>query len=297
VVWGVAGKPAAKAAGAVDMTGTAEGAAIPAGAVMRRADGVEYVATASAAIAGGLATVSIEAVETGVGGNAAAGAALALVSPIAGVTSAGAVASGGVTGGASREADGAPGTDDTSTFRGRILDRIRQAPHGGAGFDYVKWALEVPGVTRAWVSPLENGLGTVTVRFMMDDAYADGVPVGDDSTAPGGPTGDVQTVYDYINALRPVTAELIVVKPVPVPLPVTITGLSVNTPETQAAVAAELADLIRRDASPGATIRRSRVVEAISIAAGEDYHTLTAPPADVPHGTGEIATPGAITYA
>ena len=42
----------------------------------------------------------------------------------------------------------------------RVLARLRQPPHGGADFDYIRWALEVPGVTRAWVYPLELGAGT-----------------------------------------------------------------------------------------------------------------------------------------
>ena len=44
---------------------------------------------------------------------------------------------------------------------------------GGAEVDYVQWALGVPGATRAWCYPLEMGMGTVTVRFMMDNLRAD----------------------------------------------------------------------------------------------------------------------------
>ena len=56
---------------------------------------------------------------------------------------------------------------------------------GGAQADYVTWALAVPGVTRAWAAS-EQGAGTITVRFLMDDLRAD-----DD----GWPTpADVQTV-------------------------------------------------------------------------------------------------------
>ena len=71
-------------------------------------------------------------------------------------------------------------------------------PMGGAQDDYVTWALAVPGVTRAWAAP-EQGLGTITVRFLMDDLRAD-----DD----GWPTpADIIAVKDYIDKMRPVTVK------------------------------------------------------------------------------------------
>jgi uncharacterized phage protein gp47/JayE len=66
-------------------------------------------------------------------------------------------------------------TDDE--LRLRVLTRIRQPPMGGDADDYVAWALAVPGVTRAWCSPLEMGIGTVTVRVMCDDLRATGDPM------------------------------------------------------------------------------------------------------------------------
>jgi uncharacterized phage protein gp47/JayE len=54
-------------------------------------------------------------------------------------------------------------------LRARLLERIQNPPSGGAAEDYVAWALEVPGVTRAWVYPKEMGAGTVTVRFVRDN--------------------------------------------------------------------------------------------------------------------------------
>jgi len=54
--------------------------------------------------------------------------------------------------------------------------------------------------------------------------------------------------------------------------------------------------MLRRRAVPGGTIRRSWIWEAVSVAAGEDSHAITAPAGDVAHGTGEIAVLGVITY-
>lgn len=78
---------------------------------------------------------------------------------------------------------------------------------GGTQADYEQWALEVPGVTRAFVTQ-EMGRGTVTVRFMMDGTYPDGVPK----------DGDRQAVAAHIETVRPVTADVYVVLPVADPL-------------------------------------------------------------------------------
>src|SRR4029077_19696830 len=94
--------------------------------------------------------------------------------------------------------DGGTDTETDEQLRSRILHRIRNPPMGGAIADYVTWALAVPGVTRAWAAP-EQGVGTITVRFLMDDLRAD-----DD----GWPTSnDLQIVDDYIDKMRPVTVK------------------------------------------------------------------------------------------
>lgn len=275
-IWGMSRKPATAATGTVTFSG-ADGTVIPAGTALQRADGIEYTTDAETTIAGSAASVAITATKPGEAGNAAGGTALTLVSPISGVDSTATVDSAGLAGGADTE------TDDS--LRSRLLARIQQPPHGGATADYETWALEVSGVTRAWVYPAELGLGTVTVRFMMDDTYADGIPQ----------AADVQAVQDHIDALRPVTADVTVVAPVAVPLDFTI-QLTPNTSSVQAAVQAELTDLLRREAEPGGTIPLSHIREAISIASGETDHVLVAPTADVTHNTGEIAVMGSITW-
>jgi len=73
--------------------------------------------------------------------------------------------------------------------------------------------------------------------------------------------------------------------------------LSPNTAAVQAAVTAEVADLIVRDAKPGSPILISRLREAVSIAAGESDNAIITPAADVPHATGHMAIPGTITFS
>lgn len=272
--------PAAYAIGAITVTGT-NGTAIEVGTVFKRADGKTYTSTAEVSIAGTTADVPVVADETGQSGNAAAGTALNLDSPIAGINAAGVVAAIGLTGGADIE--------DVESLRARVLARIRQTPHGGARHDYVAWAKEVPGVTRAWCYPLEMGDGTVTVRFVRDD---------DVSAIPDG--AEVTAMHDYLETKRPVAGELFVSAPVAMPINFTIT-ISPATLAVKAAVEASLRDLLLREAVPqggdiDGTILLSHLREAISLAAGEADNSLISPIADVSLLTGQIATFGSITW-
>lgn len=52
----------------------------------------------------------------------------------------------------------------------RLLDDIRRPPAGGNQYDYVKWARSIDGVARAYCVPLANGLGTVDVILLADEA-------------------------------------------------------------------------------------------------------------------------------
>jgi len=277
-IWLPQGRKAATlATGNVIFTGV-DGVSVPAGTLIQRADAVQFTTDSIAAIAAGTATVAVSAVVAGSNGNTVASSPLALVSPIASIDSNVSCDATGIINAADAELDDA--------LRQRILDRIRNAPHGGNASDYETWALEVAGVTRAWVYAQELGIGTVSVRFVVDNDLAGLIP----------DVAKVAEVQAYIDALRPVTAAVIVVAPIAAPIDLTI-ALTPNDAATQAAVSAELADLISREAVPGGTILLSHIREAISIAAGETNHVLSAPSADVTNTAGSIATLGAITWA
>lgn len=272
----LAPKAATFASGPVTVTGSS--GTIPVGQALRRSDGERFEVTAGAALAGGTATVTVEAVNPGALGNTAATETLTFESPIVGINSDATVASGGITGGNDEE--------DTEDFRQRVLDREREPPQGGADHDYVAWALEVAGVTRAWVYPHENGLGTVVVRFVRDDD-ADLIPDGDE-------VADVQAKLDEE---RPVTAEVTAVAPTPLPIDFEI-DLEPNTADVQAAVLAELEDLLLNQAAPGdgegqGTIYLSQIQTAVGSAAGVTDFTIIAPAADVVPALGQIAVMGA----
>lgn len=274
-IWGVPRKAASFAVGSVTFTGVPL-AFVPAGTVLQRQDGAQFETTADGTVETSTVTIAVKAVDAGAAGNTIEGVSLSLVQPVSGIQSTAVTFTDGVTSGSDVESD--------DNLRDRLLGRIQEPPQGGSMPDYQKWALEVAGVTRAWVYPLEMGAGTVTVRFVRDN---------DDPIIPDAP--EVAAVFDYIDARRPVTAELYVVAPVAVPLDMTI-QLSANTAANQAAVTAEIADLLRREAEPNGTILISHLDEAISIAPGEFDHLIEIPAGNVTHTGGEMPVLGTITF-
>jgi uncharacterized phage protein gp47/JayE len=276
-IFGVARKAATFAEGQISLTGT-PAAVLPAGSKLRRADAVEYSTDAEVVIGGGgTATADVTAVAAGLAGNAEAGVPLTLSSPVAGVASLATVAAGGLISGADEE------TDDE--LRRRLLQRVQNTPEGGAAADYVRWALEVPGVTRAWCLPGHLGAGTVGVTFVVD---------GEADIIPDAPK--VAEVQALLEERRPATAAVTAFAPDAVALDPEI-QLDPDTAEIRAAVEAALIDLLRRESEPGGTLLLSHVREAISNARGEVDHVLVAPAADVTVAAGELLTLGTITWS
>jgi len=273
-IWKIFRKTADFSTGTALLTG-AIGSTVVVGTILQRQDGIQYRVLATSVFTGTALAVTVVAVEAGVAGDSIFGTPLFLLSPVAGVQSTAAV---------SVAIDGGLDVETDPQLLSRLLQRIRQPPHGGASFDYEGWALEVPGVTRAWVYPLQMGPGTVTVLFVCD---------GETNIIPT--PAKVAEVQAYIDARRPVTAEVFVAAPIADPLNMTV-KLSPNTATVQKAVTAEVADLIVRDAKPGASILISRLRESVSLAAGEADNVITSPTADVAHAAGHMATMGTITF-
>ncbi|MCX7084299.1 MAG: baseplate J/gp47 family protein [Methylococcales bacterium] len=275
-IWGITRNPATQAIGTVTFTGSA-GAVIPLGTILTAFDNVWYETTSEVIFTGTTIAAPIVAVGTGLSGTRTAGQTLTLLSPIAGVQNT-AIAT-ALTGGSDIESDDA--------LRTRFLTRVKQSPQGGSKADYVNWALGITGVTRAWCYPLEGGAGTVTVRFMMDNTYSNGIPL----------SGDITNVSNALAILKPVTANLTVAAPIAVPLNFTISGLNPSTADVKLAITQSLSALITQEASPGGTIYLSHIREAISIAYGEVDHVLISPSTNVVNTTGNISTMGTITWA
>jgi len=269
-------KAATFAQGPYVFTGT-PGVTVPAGSELIRADGVKYTTDADGIVGGGgTISVAITCEAAGEAGNVDEANPMTLVSPVSGIQSDGVVDAGGINDGEDEESD--------ESLLDRLLIRLQNPPQGGSEADYKAWLLEIPGVTRAWVYPLNEGPGTVGGSFVLDgevDIFPD--------------AGKVAEAQAYIDERRNVTGDATIFAPIDYPVAFNIT-LNPNTAATRAAVEAELADLFKRDAEPGVLIPLSHLNEAISIAAGEYDHVLNAPVADVNPGAGNLPTLGAVVF-
>ena len=276
VTWNVPRKPATKATGTVTVQGIS-GTIVPIGTRFQRTDGTTVTTTVESVLGTGSTTLSIEAETVGIAGNIPTGTVLQLVNPIAGLINTATVVS--LTGGAEIE--------NVLPWRNRILYKIQNPPKCGHETDYQGWALEVAGVTRAWAVAWQAGTASVSVRFMMDDTYANGIPQ----------SGDIATVDAYIrDGRKPVGAFLLVEAPIAQPVNFTI-ALTPDTTTVRSSVVEALNALILQASAPGATLRYSQIREAIATAIGEDYHTLVSPTADVAATSYQhIHTLGTITW-
>jgi uncharacterized phage protein gp47/JayE len=228
---------------------------IPLGTILMGVNQIQYQTTSIAIIDdSGQGTATAEALTPGVVGNLSDGDQMGLT--FAGVVSA--ACSGDMSGGVDTETD--------EQLRERILFRIQNPPMGGSEADYIRWTMAVPGVTRAWAA-MEMGVGTVTVRFLMDDLYPNnhGLPT----------AGDIAVVDAYLDTLRPVTVKDIFVEaPVLEFYDVTIRNLATDTPTVRASIEESIATMEFARSKPGQTMYRSWVDEAISQALGEVSHEL-----------------------
>jgi uncharacterized phage protein gp47/JayE len=271
-------EPATAATAVATFTGPAD-TDIPNATALTRTDGTAYVTTADAVIAAGATTVNvpITAVNTGATGTIAAGAALTMSSPIEGVATAVTVSS-----------SAAPGTDIETfdAFKARYLFAFANPPAGGSLTDYEQWALDVPGVTRAWTLGSGQGPGTVVVYVMLDtsEAAGGGFPVGSNGVAAmetrdTSATGDQLTVVNAIYPLRPVAALVYVDAPTPLTIGFTFAGLGANnTAANQAVALAALQALFLAIGTPlGQIIEPSLWQGALTGALGNIPFTLTAP--------------------
>jgi uncharacterized phage protein gp47/JayE len=305
-IWNVRRSPATRAGG-IARAVAEPGAAVPDGSLLSLAGNSAQLYRVRGGVneAGGFVVVTIEADAYGPEGNQAAGTQLRWNTVIQGVAPVATVDPPGLVG-------GAPADTDEELLQA-LLMRIQQPPHGGNATDYVRWTLEVSGVTRAWCYPLERGLGTVVIRFMMDEVEANG------ARGPGIPSdADCNIVWDHLEVVRPVTADIgpdrslqapfpapspgtdwghgYVFPPVPVAAPITIQGLTPDRPEIRAAIQIELLDMFRWETAPGESLWRESYVMAIGRAPGVERFRLVDPAADVVVQAGEIPIIGPVTY-
>jgi uncharacterized phage protein gp47/JayE len=281
-VWGVFRLPPTASGGTVPFTGT-NGADIPANTLLQSRYGIEYLTGTDTIISGGVANISVVAATSGANTNLAAGEKLTLVSPLSNVNAT-----------VTLTAPLTNGTDIESypALQTRWFDKVRNPPAGGSQSDYVGWALDYPGVTRAWCVPVGMGAGTVLISFMMDNTYVGGIPL-----AP-----NVAALYNYLLPFVPADcSQIFVAAPVAAPLNPVI-AIKPNTAAVQAAVTANLAALILAEANyengtGSGEVLITQIENAIDQSFGLVDYVLTTPAANVMPSAGQIVTLGAITFS
>jgi uncharacterized phage protein gp47/JayE len=292
---GIYRKDATPAIGQAQFLVGTPGTFVASGTAMTRQDAIPYTTSADATVDGaGTLVVPIIADANGATTNCDPGTPIGFDTPIAGINNAGVILPPGCTGGADQETD--------ADLRTRMLAKYRAPPQGGAVADYQQWALEVPGVTRAWVQSGGAGPGTVVVRFMLDDAQAahEGFPQGTDGVSSSEPrgvaaTGDQLAVADHIWPVQPVTALVYAMAPERWPIDVTLLALEPNTPDMQAQIIASINDMYLVKAEIGGTIFPSDLYEAV-LATPEIVHfTMSEPALPITAEAGALPIMGTLT--
>lgn len=307
---GVFRNPAARATGTVRFTGTGT-PTVPSGTPLTRGDGKTFTTTSSGTMVAGVVDVTCRADAdlsglTGAWGNCDAGTQLTIATAIANVNSTGIVQAPGLRGGADLE------TNDA--FRDRVLFAYQNPVHGGSRSDYVQWAKDVSGVTRAWCVPNGAGPGTVSVYVMLDvvEAIHGGFPQGTNGVSQydvgpppgGGPrdtvaTGDQLIVADAIVTLEPATALVYVLAPTANVVNFVLSGTTGWSAATKTAVEAAIDNvfLLYADITAGSSIVDLSYVEAaIAAVPGTAGFVITTPSGNITSTTGHIPTRGSMTY-
>jgi uncharacterized phage protein gp47/JayE len=280
-LFGLSPKPPVPASGNALFTGiVAPTSGVPHHTQLQDSLGNLYKTTndATVLLQAGATPVPIVALEGGLAGNLPAGAPLTLLSVLTGVDGTASVDGSGLSGGLDAET--------AAAFGARISDRVKNPPSSaGTVADYQRWALSVPGVTRATANPIEHGLGTVTVRFVMD-----GNPNG---ILPGG--GDVTNVTNVIMAAKPVTDTVNVKAPALVAVNYTLSASVVPT-NVRPAIAQALATMHTGLAIGAGLSLQAQIIPVIAAAGKLTGQFLSSPNKDVPADFNSVLTLGTISY-
>jgi uncharacterized phage protein gp47/JayE len=191
---GIFRKVAAFATGLVRFSGSV-GSAVPIGTEGKNNSGIAFITTAAGVIgAGGTVDVAAKASLAGAAGNQTAATVLTLSSAPTGLQSQVAIVS--MTGGTEIETD--------ASLLARVLFDMQMPPSGGAKHDYYKWAMEVSGVTDAYVFVQRRVINGVDVVIETNGGLPSAQLISD--------------VTAYIESKRPPCVNLLVMAPTLVPV-------------------------------------------------------------------------------
>ena len=276
-IFGVSRKRASIASGEVLIEST-QFTQVVKGTLMQDDLGNQYATTERQILGQETKPVKVESVETGRNKNQPPGTILTLVNPITGIISSIEVGGAGLTGAADVESD--------DEFRVRILDRIKNPPRGGSIRDYEAWALEVPGVTRAWAfSNYQGRSNAVGVTFVLDN-QEDIIPIEESEK--------FKEVDFYLKQRAPIGAEVNLFVPIEFEVRPRI-RVRPDTPKVRFEIEQELRDFFFRNAGVGdgetnrGTILISQLRESISLAEGETDNELLEPTENIEVVFGQLA--------
>ncbi|KDB09522.1 Baseplate J family protein [Burkholderia sp. lig30] len=255
-------KDAKYASGPALITGT-PGVEFASGLAAKFSDGTQYVTTSGGVFdASRAATVTVRAIVAGTAGGRASGDKLTLTVPPVGVDASITVTGDtGITGGTDQET--------VESLLQRLLVRMRKPAAGGNKYDYWDWAMEVPGVTGAFVYPLRRGLGTIDVAIV---------------SATGMPSKEtIDAAQAHIDDVRPVSAKNSLVfaptiKSYDVVVGVQLDGISLADATTAINSALTVYDL---SIVPGASAIRNHIGGIVNDISGVVDYVLASPAANV----------------
>jgi uncharacterized phage protein gp47/JayE len=248
-----------------------DGVIIPAGQQFRgNSNGLLYSVDSSLEISGGTVSGNFNCLTSGTSGNLINGSTLTILQPIAGLDNQATVTA------TATEAEDQESIED---YRARISDREKLPPQGGSLVDYIVWAREVAGITRAFA------WGHREVPA-IPEGYVSVYPISDND--PGGriPSGAKLTeVLNYIDdpARAPMQVAVINVPAMTEKtIDIDVTALDPNTAEIRNKFAENVAEyLLEREpqqfidqVDAKDVISRSGI-EAIYINSGAESVTLT----------------------
>jgi uncharacterized phage protein gp47/JayE len=267
-----------------------DGTNVPASSIWMGNNGLTYSQTALAVIVGGLATARLTCLSGGVAGSLGVGNTLSLATAVSGVV------------GGSVTAIVTEGEDEETPeqFRARILQRMAGAPQGGAAPDYIAWAMQVPGIIKAFA--FNSGAGAVNVYPLVATTGPARIPS----------ASKLAEAQAYISnpARRPLCSTPTVAAMVEKVISITITGLSPADATTKAAITSALQKYFYAaypqqypdEPAPTNVLTVAAIWTAI-FGAGATAASLIMSVAGTGQvttytlGNGEIATLGAITWA
>lgn len=280
--------PAVAAQGIILVRGIA-GTEINPATVFNRNDGQQFAVSQRAEIGvNGISEVQVIALMPGKEGNTKSGDAVYLANPIAGIETTATV----------KVINGGTDLESIEDLRQRVIESRKLGGECGKTADWVRWAKEVSGVTRAWAAPKLCGAGTVTVYIVRDHdemIYPDAAACAE--------------VQKHLERTALPFGEIYVVSPYPQTIDFSI-KVEPDTAAVRLAVRQALQAVIENNVAPvaydvagdvilpakGGTILLSHLRQAISNATGEYNHVLHSPIADIQLPVGTIPVLGQIEW-